>query len=507
MSSGQEIASWVCLVLFPLLALGCYFIMHWHRKQLFFLKRDESAIIVASFAGWLAYFALVVSMFGGIPCGILYVASSLVMPLSVGPQLIRALLLHGRFEAAEYLVEEEISARERRKTRTKGDLSTIPSGSEYKSSDGEQKANPNDLVAASEFRNKADLAIGRTHRRIIITKSVLIIVPLVTIIIAWWMTSVEQGNLLLLKTFDECKEEPPYFQYADLSFSILGLVAAMIACYYIKDVEDELFLHREFTETAVIFALTDIVIIAVMIARRTELRWLLQTIQQMVLLCSMVIIPCCPECKAATKVRSWFRKKINPASKSSVPAYAQPLPQFHRASTRAASRNSILGQKLDDRTNREANISWDAGLCILLSSEEGIKAFTRHCAREFSCENIRFWCAVKDFKTKYDETTSTTTALSDDLEHDNARDICVSDHTTSNITDDANVIYKKFIDHNHSNDQVNLSSKQRHDIKALIESGDINVNIFDSAQKEIFSVMSRDSYPRFLASKKNRTPI
>jgi hypothetical protein len=30
---------------------------------------------------------------------------------------------------------------------------------------------------------------------------------------------------------------------------------------------------------------------------------------------------------------------------------------------------------------------------------------------------------------------------------------------------------------------------------------------FDVAQKEIFSVMSRDSYPRFLASTKNRKPI
>lgn len=75
--------------------------------------------------------------------------------------------------------------------------------------------------------------------------------------------------------------------------------------------------------------------------------------------------------------------------------------------------------------------------------------------------------------------------------------------------EDANDIYKKFIDP-HCTDcsaPVNLSSKQRHDIKVKIESGDVQLDIFDASQKEIFSIMCRDSYPRFLNSKKNRKPI
>ncbi|KAL7479782.1 hypothetical protein ACHAW6_005506 [Cyclotella cf. meneghiniana] len=130
---------------------------------------------------------------------------------------------------------------------------------------------------------------------------------------------------------------------------------------------------------------------------------------------------------------------------------------------------------------RETNTSWDAGLCILLSSEDGITSFTRHCAREFSSENIRFWSAVNDFRAQFDD-----------------------DH--GSIGEEAHEIYKKFIG-NHAKTQVNLSSKQKNDIKKAIESGTVTKDMFDVAQKEIFSVMSRDSYPRYVASMKNRKPI
>ena len=64
-------------------------------------------------------------------------------------------------------------------------------------------------------------------------------------------------------------------------------------------------------------------------------------------------------------------------------------------------------------------------------------------------------------------------------------------------------IYRLFIAP-HSDNQVNLSSKQRSEIKSSLDSGILKKETFDAAQREILSVMSRDSYPRFLASKKNR---
>jgi hypothetical protein len=71
----------------------------------------------------------------------------------------------------------------------------------------------------------------------------------------------------------------------------------------------------------------------------------------------------------------------------------------------------------------------------------------------------------------------------------------------------AGELYKMFID-NDSPTQVNLSSKQKLDIKYEIDAccgrkglGSLRRDLFDVAQKEIFAVMSRDSYPRYLSSK------
>lgn len=78
-----------------------------------------------------------------------------------------------------------------------------------------------------------------------------------------------------------------------------------------------------------------------------------------------------------------------------------------------------------------------------------------------------------------------------------------NDENASEVKSLAQDIYDTFIDHQ-SNTQVNLSSKQRDEVKSAIDSGQLARETFDTAQKEIFSVMSRDSYPRFLQSKKNR---
>lgn len=110
-----------------------------------------------------------------------------------------------------------------------------------------------------------------------------------------------------------------------------------------------------------------------------------------------------------------------------------------------------------------------------------VKAKFGHC----SSENVRFWCAVNDYKEKFDEEAG--------------------DDEGELKTGEATALYRTFIDHR-SNSQVNLSSKQKGDIKRAIDSGRLTRETFDAAQKEIFSVMSRDSYPRFMASKKNRVP-
>jgi hypothetical protein len=49
--------------------------------------------------------------------------------------------------------------------------------------------------------------------------------------------------------------------------------------------------------------------------------------------------------------------------------------------------------------------------------------------------------------------------------------------------------------------QVNISSAQRLLVHGqLTSTAKVSRDIFDKAQKDVFAVMSRDSYPRFLAS-------
>jgi hypothetical protein len=111
-----------------------------------------------------------------------------------------------------------------------------------------------------------------------------------------------------------------------------------------------------------------------------ELQLLLYVLQQICLSFSMIIIPCCmPTGYSETVVN-----RLSIRSKSTIiPAYGRPIPNI------AGSRPSILVgtnkrfSVLDQKHEQEMTMSLDAGLCILLSSEEGISAFMEHCSREF----------------------------------------------------------------------------------------------------------------------------
>ena len=93
----------------------------------------------------------------------------------------------------------------------------------------------------------------------------------------------------------------------------------------------------------------------------------------------------------------------------------------------------------------------------------------------------------------------------DDVE-DNDEIESAPDNQMNETNTVAKGIYRLFIDQD-STTQVNLSSRMKSDLKSAYESGQFERNTFDMAQREIFSVMSRDSYPRFLASKKSRLTV
>jgi len=105
-----------------------------------------------------------------------------------------------------------------------------------------------------------------------------------------------------------------------------------------------------------------------------------------------------------------------------------------------------------------------------------------------SVENIQFWSVVTEFHKAVDILRAPT--CEDKSEHDE-----------SDIRAFAEEIFEKYIKVG-SELQINISSSQRRAVEEQMQkSRVIKRSIFDNAQKEVYALMSRHSYPRFLASR------
>lgn len=106
-------------------------------------------------------------------------------------------------------------------------------------------------------------------------------------------------------------------------------------------------------------------------------------------------------------------------------------------------------------------------------------------------ENIRFWTAVNEFHNAVD--LLRTPACQDESDYgENDLRLFALDIVDSYIKNDSDM-------------QINISASQRNKIQRDLKntSGPIKRGIFDSAQKEVYAMMSRHSYPRFLVSNKS----
>lgn len=106
-----------------------------------------------------------------------------------------------------------------------------------------------------------------------------------------------------------------------------------------------------------------------------------------------------------------------------------------------------------------------------LQNEKARSYFRLFLSREFNVENIAFWEAVYDFKTQFFKR--------------------------------AKFIYTTYISQAGMS-QVNIPAKMRRDIKdsLLVDENetDFSIHIFSEAQEEIYKLMQRDPFPRFLKS-------
>lgn len=119
---------------------------------------------------------------------------------------------------------------------------------------------------------------------------------------------------------------------------------------------------------------------------------------------------------------------------------------------------------------------------------------------------VRFWVAVNEYKAKFDEESCppSSTSDTDDEEADkhDADTAGGKENFESEIHSLASDIYDSFVkDTEH---QVNLSSRHKNDLERAIDSKQLRKDTFDAAQKEIFGVMARDSYPRYLGVQKRQ---
>ncbi|KAG7491425.1 hypothetical protein MATL_G00003500 [Megalops atlanticus] len=105
----------------------------------------------------------------------------------------------------------------------------------------------------------------------------------------------------------------------------------------------------------------------------------------------------------------------------------------------------------------------------LLNSKMGQQVFRWFLRSEFSEENLEFWLACEDYRTT-PESKLGAKALS---------------------------IYKQFIN-SEAPQEVNLDSETREALTSMIEAP--AADTFDIAQQRIYSLMAKDSFPRFLRS-------
>ncbi|KAF4075423.1 hypothetical protein AMELA_G00234380 [Ameiurus melas] len=105
----------------------------------------------------------------------------------------------------------------------------------------------------------------------------------------------------------------------------------------------------------------------------------------------------------------------------------------------------------------------------LLNSKAGLQAFHWFLRSEFSEENLAFWLACKEYKTMPE----------------------------TKLSSKAQSIYTQFINPD-APQEVNLDSETR---EALIDRMDtLAADMFAEAQQRIFTLMAKDSFPRFLRS-------
>uniref|UniRef100_T1IIJ8 RGS domain-containing protein n=1 Tax=Strigamia maritima TaxID=126957 RepID=T1IIJ8_STRMM len=129
----------------------------------------------------------------------------------------------------------------------------------------------------------------------------------------------------------------------------------------------------------------------------------------------------------------------------------------------------VLNDDIVDYPTEKRIKRWGLSLHELLNDATGLHRFENYLRTEYSSENIRFWKAVEDLRLG----------------------------SQAWIEKKVKDIFEEFLAPGASN-QVNLDSKTVENTQKAMNKP--NRYTFDSAQKHVFALMNKDSYPRFLRS-------
>lgn len=125
---------------------------------------------------------------------------------------------------------------------------------------------------------------------------------------------------------------------------------------------------------------------------------------------------------------------------------------------------------LDDRTTFEEVLAWGTNFDRLMRNNTGQKYFAEFLKSEYSDENILFWQACEELKRE---------------------------RNTEKIEEKARIVYEDFISIL-SPKEVSLDAR----VREIVNNNMVRptANAFDEAQSQIYTLMQRDSYPRFVSS-------
>lgn len=142
--------------------------------------------------------------------------------------------------------------------------------------------------------------------------------------------------------------------------------------------------------------------------------------------------------------------------------------------TKSGSHENVSPHKKTNTTSRnispEAASKWSECFEEVMKDTDGVEVFTQFLRSEFSEENIEFWLACEDYRTIDSETK---------------------------LLSKAKYIYTVFIETD-APKEINIDYSTKVAIEKSISQP--TKSCFDVAQTKVYSLMQKDSYPRFLLS-------